>query len=123
MMVDVINETKKSTICRAEVANSFIRRTIGLMLASPGRDAGLLIEFPSALPSRSIHSFFMRFPLDLIFLDEERRVTEVKTLVPWRVALPEKPCRWVLEVETGRLSSGDVEPGDRLEFRVIHGPG
>jgi hypothetical protein len=122
MIVEVINTTKKTSICRAEVAKSFLRRAVGLMLASPAREEGLLIEFSSAY-SRSIHSFFMRFPLELVFIDNERRVTEVKTLVPWRVVWPGKPCRWVLEIGRGRLSPGDVEPGDRLEFRVIHGPG
>jgi len=119
MIVDVINVTKKRALCRAEVADSFFRRAIGLMFSSPNSEKGLLIEYSNAFASRTIHSFFMRFSLDLVFIDGEKRVTEIKTLEPWRTKAPEKPCRWVLEIEKGRLAPGDVEPGDVLEFRPV----
>lgn len=123
MIVDVINLTKKNTLCRAEVADSFLRRAIGLMFARPDRGAALLIKYSSVLQSRTIHSFFMSFSLDLVFIDEKKRVTEIKTLDPWGFTAPEKPCQWVLEVEKGSLPPGAVESGNVLEFRPVQGPG
>jgi hypothetical protein len=116
MMVTVLNATRGSRLCRVEVANSFMRRALGLMLRRPERNIGLLIEFSSIFSSRTIHSFFMRFPLELIFIDDEMRVTEIKNLNPWGFCTPDKACRWVLEIQKGKLSPGEVEPGDRLEF-------
>jgi hypothetical protein len=64
------------------VATSFPSRFLGLSLLSRERaGAGLLIP-----RCRSVHTFGMRFPLDLLFLDRELRVLEVRRAVsPGRV--------------------------------------
>lgn len=116
IMVLVINATKKKTLCNAEVARTFLRRALGLMFRKPGEKQGLLIEFSPRFSSRTIHSCFMRFPLDLVFIDEDKRITEVKTLKPWRFYTPKKDCRWVLELPQGAIEAKIVEPGDRLDF-------
>lgn len=116
MLVTVFNTTKGKTVCKAEVANSFLRRAFGLMLKSPKNKLGLLIEYSPLISSRTIHSYFMRFPIVLIFIDEGKRVTEIRNLDPWGVCSPKKPCRWVLEVPKDMLLSGIVELGDVLEF-------
>lgn len=119
-----MNTTKKQKLCIAEVADTFLRRALGLMFRAPPKDErGLLIEFSPHLSSRTIHSYFMRFPVDLIFIDEDKRVAELKTLEPWRIYTPKKDCRWVLEVAEGAVKAKDVKIGDHLDFQPAHGPG
>jgi uncharacterized membrane protein (UPF0127 family) len=62
------------------VATGFISRLLGLSLLRPERvGPGLLIH-----RCRSVHTFGMRFPLDVVFLDERRQVIEIRREVPPR---------------------------------------
>ncbi len=118
-MLEVVNATRGYGICRARVAGNFFSRALGLMFkkAIP-EDEGLLIEFSPSFSSRSIHSLFMRFPIDLVFISSDKLVVDLKTLEPWRVYTPPKECRWVLEVNKGAAKT--VQIGDAIEFQ---GPG
>jgi uncharacterized membrane protein (UPF0127 family) len=105
----VVNQTKGTVVAeRVGQARSFWRRFRGLMLLSSlDCDAGLLIE-----PSGSIHTAFMRFPIDAVFLDKQSRVVKVTTVKPWRAALSKGHS--VLELAAGRAALAGVETGDRL---------
>lgn len=89
-------------VCRCRVASSFASRFRGLMGAAqlpPG--TGLLLP-----RTGSVHTHFMRFPLDVVFLDRERRIVSVARAVrPWRFAKA-KGADSVLELAAGE--------GDRL---------
>ena len=70
---------------------------------------GLLIR-----PTGSIHMFFMRFPIDAVFLDRELRVLKVASdLKPWRTAA-KRGAKQVLEIAAGEAARRGVEPGQRL---------
>jgi catechol 2,3-dioxygenase-like lactoylglutathione lyase family enzyme len=71
------------------VATTWLSRLLGLALLSPERaGAGLLIP-----RCRSVHTFGMLFPLDLLFLDREGRVVELRSSVAeWCAARPRMPC-------------------------------
>lgn len=69
------------------------------------------------VPCPMIHTFFMKFPIDVLFLDSDLRVRRViEDLRPWRLT----PWVWaassVLELKGGVLK-GSVRVGDRLEMR------
>ena len=68
-------------------------------------------------PCSSIHTFFMKFPLDLIFLDRSQVVRRVVRNVPAnRVVWGGRGARSVLELEAGWLPDGILKPGDRVEL-------
>lgn len=83
-----------------ETADDFWTRAIGLMGRSglpPGH--GLLIT-----QCRSIHTCFMRFPLDIIFLDRDNRpIKVIQGIKPWRIAWGGWQACSVLEVQSGWL--------------------
>ena len=111
----VYNATKSKKVCEAEEA-SFLGRAVGLMFRKKlGSSDGLLIKFFPG--SNSVHSFFMRFPIDLIFIGKDLRAVDLKTLKPWRAYSPKKQCRWVLEVNEGVIKERGIEIGDVLKFR------
>ena len=65
-------------------------------------------------PASSIHTFFMRFPIDAVFLDEELRVLRVApALGPWR-AVARRGARAVLELPAGTCERRGVREGDQL---------
>jgi uncharacterized membrane protein (UPF0127 family) len=84
----------------------------GLMLLKDlPADQGLLVR-----PARGIHTHFMRFPIDLIFLDERNRVVRIRPGVPpWRI----DPARAaaVIEVAAGMADAAGVCVGDELLLR------
>lgn len=118
MIYEIHNVTKSNVICVAKEAKTFFSRAIGLMFkGNLEEDTGLLIKFSSLLTSRSMHSFFMRFPIDLIFIDSDMKVVDLATLKPWRIYNPKEQCTWVLEVNEGTIKRKGIEIGDQLEFR------
>ena len=65
-------------------------------------------------PAGSIHTHFMRFPIDVVFLDEDFVVIDaVDALRPWRAA-GRRGARAVLELAAGERMRRGVRPGDRL---------
>ena len=76
-----------------------------------GRGQGLFIE-----PTWSVHTWFMRFPIDVVFLDRDLTVLRIrKHLGPWRAAARFR-ARSVLELAAGECDRLRLEVGDRLDF-------
>jgi uncharacterized membrane protein (UPF0127 family) len=83
-----------------EIADTPASRSRGLMFRSKPKR----ILFKFGRPGRySIHSFFVAFPFDAIYLDGEMRVTEVYLSVPPFVPLlvPKRPASFLLELPEG----------------------
>jgi hypothetical protein len=113
--VRVDNLTRGTSVAqRCRVAGSLRDRTIGL-LATPGLAAGegLLIE-----RTQSIHMFFMRYAIDVAFMDRDARVTRtVAALRPWRVVWWARGARDCLELPVGALAASGTAAGDQLVVR------
>lgn len=72
---------------------------------------GLLLR-----PAASVHTLFMRFPIDVVFLDRDRRVLDVAPgLGPWKVA-GRRRARAVLELAAGECERRGIGRGDRLDL-------
>lgn len=96
---------------RCEIADGPVSRARGL-LGRSGLEAGagLLLE-----PSFSIHTLFMRFPIDAVFLDRDRAVVDVvRRLRPWRAATRLR-ARSVLELPAGEAERVGLRVGERLQ--------
>lgn len=89
-------------------------RALGLMFRRDlPRGEGLWLR-----PCGSVHTWFMRFPIDLVFLDGDAAVVRVlRGVRPWRLAFGGRGARSVIEVRSGWLAEDDVRPGDRLAMR------
>ncbi len=108
----ILNVTRAGVVCeRALVADRPLRRLGGLMgrRSLPAGD-GLLLR-----PAPSIHTAFMRFPIDVIFLDRDLHVVRlVDRLPPWRAASA-RTARAVLELAAGEIARREIQVGDKLE--------
>jgi uncharacterized protein len=93
---------------RCELSDTFWTKFRGLMgRASLPADEGMLFR-----PAGSIHMFFMRFPIDVVFCDAELRVVKVvRALRPWRTAAA-RGAKVTVELAVG--AADGIEPGDRL---------
>lgn len=112
-MRSLINTSKNKVIAsQVEETNGFGERSKGLL----GRDSleqGRALWIPGSY--NSVHTFFMKFPLDLIFVDRNLVVRTVKTNVPpWRLVFAHWKSFSVFEMAAGQLSPDNVEKGDVL---------
>lgn len=113
MSVRITNVTRGSVVAdRAEIANTSEKRRAGLLQRSglePGE--GLWI-----LPCEAVHCFFMKFTIDVIFLDRQKRVVKLApNLKPWRMAGSFK-ARSVVELPAGRIEESGTRLGDEFEI-------
>jgi len=92
-----------------EVADTRAARRRGL-LGRDGIEGALLIE-----PARSVHSFGMRFPIDVAFCDRELRVLRTVTLPRNRMTRVVLRSHAVIEAEAGSFARWSLVPGDQLE--------
>jgi len=89
-----------------------VKRRTGLLKHSkldPG--TGLWIA-----PCESVHSFGMKFAIDLVYLDRKKKVRKIrKKMVPWRMSAC-LSAHSVLELPVGVIEASRTERGDQLEF-------
>jgi uncharacterized protein len=95
---------------RLEVADGYWSRLIGWQWRRrPEVGHGLLL-----VPCASVHTFWLRFPLDLVSLDCHGQVLAVRKGVrPWRIPLPTRQAHAILELPSGE---SQVQPEEKLRI-------
>ena len=109
-----INVTTGQIIAtRVKIAQDFKSRSIGLLnRTSLDEDEALLIK-----PCNAIHTFFMKFPIDVVFLDKKARVVKIKhALKKSRFSASILRGYMTLEMKSGKLSKVQVKTGDFVKF-------
>jgi uncharacterized protein len=112
------NRTRNAYLAnRLSVAATHWSRFRGLM----GMDAA---SFPAGnglwiIPSRGVHTLGMKFPIDVLYLDTNKRVVHVeRNLKPWRVARVSLRTVSVLELPGDSLKSNGTTVGDEIEIAL-----
>jgi hypothetical protein len=74
------------------------------------------------VPCESVHTFFMKFPIDLIYLDRAHRVrATVRALRPWRLSMC-LPAHSILELPVGTIDRTNTRKGDQLSLEPAANP-
>ena len=95
-----------------EVPDSRARRLRGVMGRS-SMDGAVLLQ-----PARAVHTFGLRFPVDVIFCADGLLVLDtVEALGPYRLTAPRRGARCVIEAEAGSVARWQLRPGDQLEVQ------
>ena len=106
----IINQTKGTTLAQnASLAKNIFTRAIGLLnRSSLNKDEALII-----MPCNSIHTFFMRFPIDVIFVDRNNKVIKALSSVkPFRLSGIYLSSSFVIELPAGTLQNIPTAIGD-----------
>jgi uncharacterized membrane protein (UPF0127 family) len=98
-----------------EIAASYRARTRGL-LGRDGIEGALLLT-----PASGVHTFRMRFALDIAYLSRDFTVLAVRTMPPGRLGLPRPRARHVLEAKAGAMARWGLRPG--LRVAITPAPG
>lgn len=101
---------------RVQVADTFLLRLRGLLGRSGlGPGEGLYLA-----PCQSIHMFFMRFPIDAVFVDAAHQVVGLHaSLRPWRLSGYFASAAGVLELPAGTAARAGVGVGSRLALSAV----
>ena len=110
------NRTRQAYLATdVSVADTHWSRFCGLMLKDASnfqKGQGLWI-----VPSRGIHTFAMRFSIDVVYLDKAKRVVHLEPgLKPWRMAAVKLQAASVLELRGDTLGASGTTIGDELEI-------
>lgn len=110
----IINQTKDKVLAEEVfVADTVGKRIKGLL----GRKE---FSYPEALilkPANSIHTFFMRFPIDVLFVDKSNKVIKkICCFRPFRISLVYFQSRLVIELPAGVVQASFTSEGDFLKF-------
>ncbi len=111
------NQTRNTVLGDSvEVADTSSKRRVGLLKHTRLESgAGLWI-----VPCESVHTFFMKFPIDLVYLDKKRKVRKVRHAVPaWRLSLC-ITAHSILELPAGAAEKSGTLPGDELSIEKLN---
>lgn len=99
-------------LIEVELADTSSKRMLGLMFQK-NIDKGMLL-----MPNNNIHTFFMKEPIDVAYLDKHNKVVKLThSMKPWRVGPIVLKARKTLELPSGFLKNHCIEPGEMLEFK------
>jgi uncharacterized membrane protein (UPF0127 family) len=118
--IRVLNQTRDKVLAsQASRASSFVARFVGLM----GKKDLPFGEGLHISPCNSIHTFFMRIPIDAVFLDKQLKVVKVcGAMAPWRISSIYWGAHSVLELPAGTSSASGTVEGDQLVFDRVELP-
>jgi uncharacterized protein len=117
----ILNLTRSTILAeKAVIADSLFSRLQGLL----GRDSLASSEGLILKPCDSIHTFFMRFPIDVVFVDKNNRVIRLyHSLKPWRLSGIFLRAAFCLELPARTLQFSFTQKGDQIEVSTGDSPG
>jgi len=113
-MKKAINVTQNKTLAHSLlVADTFCSSLLGLM----GRRCLPVGEGLWINPCQSVHSMWMRFPIDVIFLSDEKAIIHiVEHMKPFRITKYVSDARSVIELPANTITATQTQVGDRIEI-------
>lgn len=97
-------------LCQIELSRTPLRRLRGL-LGRNALDGALLLS-----PCNSVHTFGMRFDIDVAFVTRDLVVLDVITMRRQRVSLPRRHCKAVIETAAGVMETWGLAPDQQLDI-------
>ncbi|WP_299524602.1 DUF192 domain-containing protein [uncultured Methanobrevibacter sp.] len=116
MKKGIYNKTTHKTIfIKLKFADNYFKRLKGLMFKK-NIDYGLV--FITNTKNRfccGIHTSFMKFNIDVYFLDENLKIFDIKTLKPWSKYTPIKKSAYIIEFKENKMKN-KLKKGDEIKF-------
>lgn len=102
---------------QVEFADNLLRQTLGLMFRKGIPEDYAMIFDMHSHQYINIHMLFVFFPIDLVYLDSDKRVIDVRYLKSWiGHASSRRPVRYAIEMPAGSVGKASLKAGDLLEW-------
>lgn len=115
----LINESSgKKLSSSTQIAETVLSRGIGLMFSLPNKVKDNSLVFVCSKEYRwSLHMWFVFYPIDVLFLDGNRRVVEIKeNFLPFMFYFPREKSRYVIEMASGTVIGSGTSVGDVISW-------
>ena len=113
------NITKNKILTdKIKFCKNFLNRSIGLILHKKLKNKGLVFIY-SKEEKISLHMVFVFFPIDVLFLDKNKKVIEMKEKFrPFSFYTPKKRAKYILELPEKTIKKTETEIGDKIKFKA-----
>lgn len=111
----VVDKTRNTVLMtHGKIADTFWTRGVGLLNRKSLDDGeGLII-----IPNNSVHCFFMRFTIDVVFVSKEQQIVYIyHRMKPWRVSKIVGKAHYVIELPEGAAEKAGAQVGDTVEWQ------
>ena len=119
MKIKLMNRTRKKKLAKAgSICESTSSKARGLMFTSRKgfQDRALIFTF-SRSAARQLHMFFVFYAIDVLFLDEKRRIVEIKErFKPFTVYSPREKSKYIIELPAGTVQRTGTRIGDAASW-------
>lgn len=111
---NILNVSKKVLIAKnAKICTTLLSQSVGLMFRRKIIPLLFILSYPRRI---TIHSFLMLKTIDVIFLDENKKVVETTTLKPWTWHATKERVKYVIEAQQETIHLTKTRKGDEIAF-------
>lgn len=104
---------------KIEFARGIFEQTLGLMFRrNIPADYAMIFVLKEPSPV-NIHMLFVFFPIDVIFLNSEKKITGLSYLKPWAGYKSMKDIRYIIEMKKGSIEKNKFSVGEQMDFEDI----
>lgn len=115
----ILKSNGKTIASDVEFAKTLFSQSRGLMFKRDISDNYALVFVFRKPKKASVHMLFVRFPIDVLFLDNDKTIIKAATLKPWiGISSSEKEAKYIIEMKQHKLSEHGLVEGDQLFFDV-----
>lgn len=115
MIMSLINKTRKTIVAeKIRFCKNNLTKTIGLMFHKKLKNKALVFIFKreKIIP---IHMLFVFYPIDVLFLDGNKKIVEIKeNLKPFTFYMPKNKAKYILELPCGTVKKTKTTMGDAI---------
>ncbi len=118
-MVQILKYNSLEIAKNIEFCRTLPGQVLGLMFRKQiPEDFAMIfvLEKPSSI---GIHMLFMRFPIDVIFLNKEKRIAGLAQLKPWTGHKAMKDIKYIIETNPGTIGKYEISIGGQMDFEDI----
>lgn len=114
----IINKSKEKILAHdAKICRSVLLKARGLMFYMKIKGFGLVFEF-NLERKRSLHNFFVFFPIDVVFLNKDQEIVEIKErFKPFTMYFPKQKSKYIIELPAGIIANTGSQIGDVVNFK------
>ena len=109
------NATKKTLLAEnAKVCKNIFSRTLGLMFSRKQKSLIFIFKKEKIVP---LHMLFVFYPIDVLFLDKDKKVVEIKeNLRPFKFYTPKNKALYIIELSQNTIKSSKTKVGNKINF-------
>ena len=113
--MDIKNKTKKTLLAKnAKLCKDILSKSLGLMFSSKARPLIFTFKNEKIIP---LHMLFVFYPIDVLFLDKNKTVTETKeNFRPFTFYTPKNNAMYVIELPENTIKQTKTKIGDKIKF-------